>query len=115
MCLVFLLIDIRKTTRHLEIETLKTQRFVATASNRRSRSQIENEAASSQKLATNENWHAEKIALEHMGNVNLRVFSKVLYNMQVNLQDVENMYIAMSINHFIDVIFDFDCGLAKSE
>ncbi|CAO3652501.1 unnamed protein product [Mucor hiemalis] len=38
----------RKTKRHLEIETLRTQRFVTTASNKRLRAEIENEATSSQ-------------------------------------------------------------------
>ncbi|GAA5806176.1 hypothetical protein HPULCUR_011706 [Helicostylum pulchrum] len=134
----------RKTKRHLEIETLRTQRFITTASNKRLRAEIENEATSSQsssqqsqssyepytdtsedeidglepiwnigdfdiklisdfnlneyfyqisnkehelinyvyyKLATNENGHAEEIVLEHMGNDNLRVCCKVLYNL----------------------------------
>ncbi|KAG1569653.1 hypothetical protein G6F50_006183 [Rhizopus delemar] len=198
----------RETKRHLEIETLRTQRFVKTASNKRLRAEIENEATSSQsssqqsqssyepntdtsedeiddlkptwnigdfdisavlagfrrhslslhhqflplshrfppvhlellsdfnlneyfyqisnkehelindvyyKLATNENGHAEEIVLEHMGNDNLRVCCKVLYNLlqtytrKVNLQAVdESMYITLSINPFIDVFFDYN-------
>ncbi|KAG1141905.1 hypothetical protein G6F37_007961 [Rhizopus arrhizus] len=134
----------RKTKSHLEIETLRTQRFVTTTSNKRLRAEIENEATSSQssqssyepntdtsedviddleptKLATNENEHAEKIALEHMGNDNLRVCCKVLYNLlqtytrTVNLQAVdESMYITLSINPFIDVIFGYNCDLSKA-
>ncbi|EIE78326.1 hypothetical protein RO3G_03030 [Rhizopus delemar RA 99-880] len=140
--------DNRETKRHLEIETLRTQRFVKTASNKRLRAEIENEATSSQsssqqsqssyepntdtsedeiddlkptKLATNENGHAEEIVLEHMGNDNLRVCCKVLYNLlqtytrKVNLQAVdESMYITLSINPFIDVFFDYNCDLSKA-
>ncbi|KAG1384442.1 hypothetical protein G6F61_000455 [Rhizopus arrhizus] len=73
------------------------------------------------KLATNENGHAEKIVLEHMGNDNLRVCCKVLYNLlqtctrKVNLQAVdESMYITLSINPFMDVIFGHRCDLSKA-
>ncbi|KAI9247581.1 hypothetical protein EDC94DRAFT_652991 [Helicostylum pulchrum] len=136
----------RKTKRHLEIETLRTQRFITTASNKRLRAEIENEATSSQsssqqsqssyepytdtsedeidglepiKLATNENGHAEEIVLEHMGNDNLRVCCKVLYNLlqtytrKVNLQAVdESMYIALSVKSKYKSLIFF---IAKSE